>query len=241
MIYSKRRQQTLKAQKELIEKKEVAFYAEAVRTWFSTSMEHDKSLLTLSAGGIGLLITLLTKFEVYADTVRMLYIVAILSFCICLVSVLFIFKGNRKHLENIIHTNAIDDKVLKRLDGIALWSFGAGVVFSSLIGVSAAFSVRPSVGGIPVEIATGGSGSISASSSVQAIEIGSSSSLEKTMAIDKKPQAGRPSGTAMAQDSVNNAARLQVQKGQIKSSVDGANRLKPPTPASTGTTKTKGG
>ena len=36
--------------------KEVEFYAANVGAWLNTSLEHDKSILTLSAGGIGLLV-----------------------------------------------------------------------------------------------------------------------------------------------------------------------------------------
>jgi hypothetical protein len=38
-----------------IKKKEIAFYTAGVTAWYNTSLEHDKSLFTLSAGGIGLL------------------------------------------------------------------------------------------------------------------------------------------------------------------------------------------
>ena len=48
------------AQNEIDEQKKIEFYAASVAAWYESSLEHDKSLLTLSAGGIGLLITLLT-------------------------------------------------------------------------------------------------------------------------------------------------------------------------------------
>jgi hypothetical protein len=40
--------------------KEVEYFAAIANAWVNTRVEHDKSLLTLSAGGIGLLITLLS-------------------------------------------------------------------------------------------------------------------------------------------------------------------------------------
>ena len=42
------------------QKKQIEYYASCVNAWFNTKLERDRSLLTLSAGGIGLLITLLT-------------------------------------------------------------------------------------------------------------------------------------------------------------------------------------
>jgi hypothetical protein len=40
--------------------KKVEYYAATVNAWYNSTLEHDKSLLTLSAGGIGILITILT-------------------------------------------------------------------------------------------------------------------------------------------------------------------------------------
>ena len=40
--------------------KAVAFYSAAVQAWVTTRMEKDRALLNLAAGGIGLLVTLLT-------------------------------------------------------------------------------------------------------------------------------------------------------------------------------------
>jgi hypothetical protein len=40
------------------DQKEVEYYAAQVNAWLNTKFEHDKSLLTLSAGGLGLLISI---------------------------------------------------------------------------------------------------------------------------------------------------------------------------------------
>ena len=45
---------------EIAHQKDVEYYASSVNAWFNTSLEHDKSILTLAAGGLGLFITLLT-------------------------------------------------------------------------------------------------------------------------------------------------------------------------------------
>ena len=44
----------------LKQQKEVEFYATSVTAWYNTALERDRGLFTLSAGGIGLLLTLLT-------------------------------------------------------------------------------------------------------------------------------------------------------------------------------------
>lgn len=47
-----------KKEAEFREKKELEFYKAGISAWYTTAFERDKSLLTLSAGGIGLLMTL---------------------------------------------------------------------------------------------------------------------------------------------------------------------------------------
>ena len=87
---------------DLKDKKEVEFYAANVEAWFNTRIEHDKSLLTLSAGGIGLLITLLTTVGASSIQILLLYGFAILFFLVCIISVLIIFKRNSDHLVNVV-------------------------------------------------------------------------------------------------------------------------------------------
>lgn len=52
---------------EIEQQKSVEFYAAGINAWYNTSLEHDKSIFSLSAGGIGLLITLLTTVGLYAS------------------------------------------------------------------------------------------------------------------------------------------------------------------------------
>lgn len=120
------------------QEKEVQWYSAAVNAWFSTRMEHDRSLLTLSAGAIGLLITLLSTVGVNSVEGALLYGAAMLSFLVSLASALWIFKRNGIHLTEIIRSNATGDPVLRMLDAVAIGSFFFGVVLSSIIGISAA-------------------------------------------------------------------------------------------------------
>lgn len=118
--------------------KEVEFYAANVNAWFNTRFEHDKSLLALSAGGIGLLITLISALGVSSVESLVLYVLALMSFLICLAALLWIFRRNANHLEDIVHNRAIEDKTLKILDQTALISFMLGALFATIIGVSTA-------------------------------------------------------------------------------------------------------
>jgi hypothetical protein len=116
---------------------DAAFYAARVTAWFGTRLEHDKSLLTLSAGGIGLLITLLSTTGLKSIESLLLYILALTSFVGCLGCVLWIFKRNAIHLEKVNLGHGDQDPVLTILDTVAIASFGLGVLLSSVVGIAA--------------------------------------------------------------------------------------------------------
>lgn len=120
--------------------KEIAFFGASVEAWYNTSLEHDKSIFALSGGGIGLLITLLTTMGVSSILTLILYGAAILCFVAVLVMLLIIFRKNRKHIVAVLNCETVvDDPLLKRLDFIVLCAFGAGVVFTSFVGVVSAY------------------------------------------------------------------------------------------------------
>jgi hypothetical protein len=125
---------------EIDQQKEVEYYASSVNAWFNTSLEHDKSILTLAAGGIGLLITLLTTIGLTSAEALVLYVGAITSFLVALVSVLIVFRRNRTYIEQVLTEKAgANDPMLATADSIALWAFGVGVVFTAIIGIATAF------------------------------------------------------------------------------------------------------
>jgi len=120
------------------EGKEIEFYAAKANAWFNTKLEYDKSLLVLSAGAIGLLITLLTTGGVKTVTLFLLFGVAIASFVICLGAVLAIFLRNAKYLESLIAGRDENDPLLGLLDSVSIFSFVLGVVLAAIIGMATA-------------------------------------------------------------------------------------------------------
>jgi hypothetical protein len=115
------------------------FYEPAVTAWFDTSLEHDKSLLVLSAGAIGLLVTLLTTIGVSSATAFILYIAALIAFLISIGAVLFVFRRNKQYLHRVITTKTREnDPLLGLADTIALASFGFGIAFTVIIGIGTA-------------------------------------------------------------------------------------------------------
>lgn len=125
-------------QQDINQMKEVEFYAANLNAWFNTRFEHDKSLLALSAGAVGLLITLISTVGVRSIETLILYILALACFVVCLGALLWIFRRNAKHLEDVVRETAINDQLLNILDRVAVASFMFGVILSSIIGTSTA-------------------------------------------------------------------------------------------------------
>ncbi|MGH8436915.1 MAG: hypothetical protein ACRERX_21195 [Pseudomonas sp.] len=125
-------------QPDINQMKDVEFYAANLNAWFNTRFEHDKSLLALSAGAVGLLITLISTVGVRSVETLILYILSLACFVACLGALLWIFRRNAKHLEDIVREAAINDQLLNILDRIAVTSFMLGVILSSIIGISTA-------------------------------------------------------------------------------------------------------
>ncbi|ROV61700.1 hypothetical protein EGH82_03815 [Vibrio ponticus] len=120
--------------------KEVEFYAATVGAWLNTKFELDKSLLTLSTGAIGLLVTLLTTIGASSIEGLVLYFAALLSFLACVVSILLVFKRNAKHLESIVQGSEANDSWLQFLDLSAAISFVLGVFLTLIIGGTTAMN-----------------------------------------------------------------------------------------------------
>lgn len=123
---------------EINQQKQIEAYSAAVNAWLTTSLEHDKSIFTLSSSGIALLITLITTIGVTSKTALVAYLGAISCFIIAAWAVLLIFKRNQKHIENILSGRVQHDRTLLVLDRVAIYAFGIGVVFMAALGFIAA-------------------------------------------------------------------------------------------------------
>jgi hypothetical protein len=118
--------------------KEVEFYAAGVAAWYATRFEVDKSLMALSAGGVGLLVTLMTTKGVPNSSSFVLYTLALLSFSVSILALLSVFHLNSGHLEEVLNGVNGDDPKLVGLDRAAKWSFFLGALLSACIGISTA-------------------------------------------------------------------------------------------------------
>lgn len=120
-------------QPKLAEKK-LAYYSALVGAWIDTRMELDRTLVALSAGGVGLLATLLTTVGVSRMAQVWLYGLAALAFATTLICELVIFKKNSAIIEETIHDLDPTTK-LKHLDRVAIVSFGIGIAALFAVGI----------------------------------------------------------------------------------------------------------
>jgi len=118
--------------------KKIQYYSAGLLGWLNTKLEYDKSILTLSAGGIGLLVTLITTKGVGSLTSLVLVISSLVFFLFSLISVLFIFSRNAKHIEDVMIKNVVSDKILSVLDKFSVICLGTAISLSCALGVSTA-------------------------------------------------------------------------------------------------------
>lgn len=112
--------------------KEVAYYSSLVSGWMETRMERDKSLLGLSSGGIGLLVTLFTTVGTVSPVTLFFYAFATVAFCGTIFCSLTILYRNADYVESILENNgSVENQLegeLERLDWWNFWTFAAGVL-----------------------------------------------------------------------------------------------------------------
>lgn len=82
-----------------LEGKNIAFYSVLLETWIENRMERDRTLVTLSAGGIGLLVTIIAAFGIRSICELVFYGMAIIGFVVTIILALVIYQKNSKEIE----------------------------------------------------------------------------------------------------------------------------------------------
>jgi hypothetical protein len=121
-----------------LEGKNIEHYSVLLSAWIATKMERDKTLITLAAAAIGLLITILTTVGAINILVICLFAFAILAFIITIWSALEIYQLNSKHIEDALRGSSERDPKLEKYDKISTSSFLIGVFSALLIGTISA-------------------------------------------------------------------------------------------------------
>ncbi|KPJ65882.1 MAG: hypothetical protein AMJ43_09820 [Coxiella sp. DG_40] len=123
-----------------LEGKNVTHYGAILSAWIRTKMERDKVLLTLSAGGVGLLVTIFSTVGVKHWWEILLYGIAVIFFVTTITVCILIYDRNSKHLEDVLRERAARDYVLERYDKLSRIFFIVAVVVSMGIGAVTAYN-----------------------------------------------------------------------------------------------------
>jgi hypothetical protein len=120
--------------------KDVAFYSTVLQAWVNSKFEKDRSIMTLSAAGVGLLVTFLTTAKGPLDKNYMIFVsCALVLFLFSILSCLIIFAKNPDRLRDILQGLEEESKLLNFLDWIANCSFAGGILFSVSAGLYVGF------------------------------------------------------------------------------------------------------
>lgn len=115
----------------------VEFKSQSYASFYNTSMEKDKSILTLSVAGIGFLVTLLNFTKNVSLLEYSIFIVASLSFLVAIYCVITLFGRNADFIIDLTKDRDVTLKEhnLRQLDKWAIRSFYLGIVASLILGV----------------------------------------------------------------------------------------------------------
>lgn len=119
---------------DLQKEKEVAYYTACVTAWIESRMEYDKTIITLSATGIGLLVTLLSTVGIFGTLHLITISIALFGFLSAILITLYVFIKNSDYLEKLVKDQKKNIS-LKKLD---LWkniSFYVAVISIVISGV----------------------------------------------------------------------------------------------------------
>ena len=122
-----------------IEGKNIAYYSALVQAWIQTRMERDKTLCTLSAAGIGLLVTLLTTVGVDFRWELIPCALAFIGFVVTIWCTINIYMRNSESIESIVNESKKEKPSLAKLDRWAEYAFIFAAVCASEIGFIAAW------------------------------------------------------------------------------------------------------
>lgn len=124
------------------EKKALVYYEHLLDSLIITRMEYDKSLLLISIGGVGLLITLLTTLKFPSIYYILFFIISILALLITGIMIAYTFYISTTYIKFILANQnkkaEKENKKLKLLRWIIVFSFTSGIAFAVGVGILAA-------------------------------------------------------------------------------------------------------
>jgi len=128
-----------------LEGKNIAHYQTLLSAWISTKMERDKTIVTLSAAAIGLLVTLLTTVGIKSYWEIAFYVGGFFGFAIAIWSSLIIYEKNSDHIEEALRGSTSHSPELQKYDARSKASFVIGACFALGLGIFASINQLQSI------------------------------------------------------------------------------------------------
>lgn len=121
----------------------VEYKSQAYASFYATSMEKDKTLLALSVGGIGFLVTLLNLANLLQLWHIGLFLIASIAFVVSIHNILTIFGENKPYIIAITqgHPTEFIENRLAVLDKRAISSFYIGLALTICLGVATSWTL----------------------------------------------------------------------------------------------------
>lgn len=116
----------------------VEFKSQSYSSFYTTTMEKDKSILALSVAGTGFLVTLLKLTDKLAIYDMVFFVLAALGFLLAIYFIISLFGKNADFIVDLVQEKDVTLKQhqLKQLDTWAIRAFYLGIVMSLFLGVS---------------------------------------------------------------------------------------------------------
>lgn len=116
----------------------VEFKSQSYSSFYTTTMEKDKSILALSVAGTGFLVTLLKLTDKLAIYDMAFFALAALGFLLAIYFIVSLFGKNADFIVDLVQEKDVTLKQhqLKQLDSWAIRAFYLGIVMSLLLGIS---------------------------------------------------------------------------------------------------------
>ncbi|HDM8185734.1 TPA: hypothetical protein P0E26_002438 [Vibrio harveyi] len=120
--------------------KRVEYMSQSYASFYNTTLEKDKSMLTLSVAGLGFLVTFINFKLNFGILSLIVLFIAAFSYLVCIHSIVTIFGKNARYIIALTTSNVdVYKKIeleLKTLDKRAIRSFYSGIAVSFLLGIS---------------------------------------------------------------------------------------------------------
>ncbi len=121
-----------------LEGKNINHYSVILSAYLNSGSEINKAILTISSAALAFLIAAYQDVSNITCTIKLLFTIAVVMFCIAIVSTLFIFNSNQKYFEAVIREKS-EDKALKKLKYYRFFNytmFGLGVLSATLLAIT---------------------------------------------------------------------------------------------------------